>query len=135
MRNAVHFKLGAAGAYLDWVYIHCCGNGHLGFRPCGESPGKPVGVSGAAIRLAGEGVLTANADFVDCVHIHSCGNGHLWFRPYGESLGKAPSNQGLLPLTFGASLGLGMPPPPPPPPGGRRGGPPPPPPPPPHPPP
>jgi hypothetical protein len=109
MRNAVHFKLGAAGAYLDWVYIHCCGNGHLGFRPCGESPGKPVGVSGAAIRLAGEGVLTANADFVDCVHIHSCGNGHLWFRPYGESLGKAPSNQGLLPLTFGASLGLGMP--------------------------
>ena len=43
------------------------------------------------------------------VHIHSCGNGHLWFRPYGESLGKAPSNQGLLPLAFGASLMLGMP--------------------------
>jgi hypothetical protein len=52
--------------------------------------------------------------FVDRVHIHSCGNGHLWFRPYSESLGKterrpAPSNQGLLPLAFGASLWLGMP--------------------------
>ena len=22
---------------LDWVYIHCCGNGHLGFRPDGGS--------------------------------------------------------------------------------------------------
>ncbi len=43
------------------------------------------------------------------VHIRFCGNGHLGFRPYGGSLGKAPSNQGLLPLTFGASLWLGMP--------------------------
>ena len=43
------------------------------------------------------------------MYIHSCGNGHLGFRPYGESLGKAPSNQGLLPLAFGASLWLGMP--------------------------
>ena len=45
----------------------------------------------------------------DWVHIHSCGHGHLGFRPYGESLGRAPSNQGLLPLTFGASPRLGMP--------------------------
>ncbi len=43
------------------------------------------------------------------VPIRFCGNGGLWFRPYGGSLGKAPSNQGLLPLTFGASLRLGMP--------------------------
>ena len=43
------------------------------------------------------------------VHIRFCGNGHLGFRPYGGSLGKAPSNQGLLPLTFGASPRLGMP--------------------------
>ena len=59
--------------------------------------------------FASEGVLTADLLFVDGVHIHSCGNGGLWFRPYGESLGKAPSNQGLLPLAFGASLMLGMP--------------------------
>ncbi|VVO60802.1 hypothetical protein PS843_00776 [Pseudomonas fluorescens] len=43
------------------------------------------------------------------VHIQCCGNGRLGFRPYGGSLGKAPSNQGLLPLSFGASLRLGMP--------------------------
>ncbi|MNI47659.1 hypothetical protein D3C73_1021900 [compost metagenome] len=46
------------------------------------------------------------------VHIRFFGNGDLWFRPYGELLGKAerrpaPSNQGLLPLSFGASLVLG----------------------------
>jgi hypothetical protein len=43
------------------------------------------------------------------VHIHSCGNGFYWFRPYGGLLGKAPSNQALLPLSFGASPRLGMP--------------------------
>ncbi len=43
------------------------------------------------------------------VHIRCCGNGHLGFRPDGGSLGKAPSNQGLLPLSFGASPRLGMP--------------------------
>ncbi|MCY1265704.1 hypothetical protein D9M70_140940 [compost metagenome] len=43
------------------------------------------------------------------VHIRCCGHGHLWFRSYSGSLGKAPSNQGLLPLTFGASPRLGMP--------------------------
>ena len=37
------------------------------------------------------------------------GDGGYWFRPYGELLGKterrpAPSNQALLPLSFGASL-------------------------------
>ncbi|RKS28218.1 hypothetical protein BJ917_1089 [Pseudomonas sp. WPR_5_2] len=46
---------------------------------------------------------------VDRIHIHSCGNGHQWFRFYSGSLGRAPSNQGLLPLSFGASLWLGMP--------------------------
>ena len=35
-------------------------------------------------------------------HIRFYGNGHLWFRSYSGSLGKAPSNQGLLPLSFGA---------------------------------
>ncbi len=44
-----------------------------------------------------------------CVHIRFCSNGGLWFRFYSGSLGKAPSNQGLLPLTFGASPRLGMP--------------------------
>ena len=41
---------------------------------------------------------------VDCVNIRFCGNGRLGFRPYGGSLGKAPSNEALLPLSFGASL-------------------------------
>ncbi|CAI8863113.1 hypothetical protein EMIT0196MI5_20124 [Pseudomonas sp. IT-196MI5] len=45
----------------------------------------------------------------DRVHIRFFGNGHLGFRPDGGSLGRAPSNQGLLPLTFGASPWLGMP--------------------------
>jgi hypothetical protein len=52
--------------------------------------------------------LSFNAGYLG-VHIRYSGNGHLWFRPYGESLGKAPSNQGLLPPSFGASLRLGMP--------------------------
>ncbi len=43
------------------------------------------------------------------VHIRCRGNGHLGFRSYSGSLGKAPSNQGLLPLSFGASPRLGMP--------------------------
>jgi hypothetical protein len=47
--------------------------------------------------------------FVFCVYIRFCGHGGLWFRSYSGSLGKAPSNQGLLPLSFGASLWLGMP--------------------------
>ena len=42
-------------------------------------------------------------------HIRFCGNSRLGFRPYGGSLGKAPSNQGLLPLSCGASPGLGIP--------------------------
>ena len=46
---------------------------------------------------------------VDGVHIHCCGNGDYWFRSYSGLLGKAPSNQGLLPLTFGASPRLGIP--------------------------
>jgi hypothetical protein len=47
--------------------------------------------------------------FFDGVHIRFCGYGRYWFRPYGGSLGKAPSNQALLPLTFGASPRLGIP--------------------------
>ena len=42
-------------------------------------------------------------------YIRFFGDGGYGFRPYGGSLGKAPSNQGLLPLSFGASLMLGMP--------------------------
>ena len=42
-------------------------------------------------------------------HIRFCGNGLWRFRSYSGLLGKAPSNQGLLPLTFGASPRLGMP--------------------------
>jgi|GEM_PF-1935714 len=44
-----------------------------------------------------------------CVYIRFCGNGCYWFRPYGELLGKAPSNQALLPLSFGPSLRLRVP--------------------------
>jgi hypothetical protein len=47
--------------------------------------------------------------FLVGVHIRCCGNGGLGFRPYGGSLGRAPSNQTLSPLTYGASLWLGMP--------------------------
>ena len=42
-------------------------------------------------------------------HIRFCGNGLWRLRSYSGSLGRAPSNQGLLPLTFGASPRLGMP--------------------------
>jgi len=54
-------------------------------------------------------VASADLCFVDRVHIRFCGDGGYRFRFYSESLGKAPSNQGLLPLSFGASLWLGMP--------------------------
>ncbi|CAI8908214.1 hypothetical protein EMIT0P44_30197 [Pseudomonas sp. IT-P44] len=59
-------------------------------------------------RLAGDGGLLTD-HFLSGVHIRFCGNGGYQFRPYGESLGRAPSNQGLLPLSFGASPWLGMP--------------------------
>ncbi|VVN17893.1 hypothetical protein PS647_04198 [Pseudomonas fluorescens] len=63
----------------------------------------PVGASLLAMALC-------QATWIfESVHIQCCGNGRLGFRPYGGSLGKAPSNQGLLPLSFGASLRLGMP--------------------------
>src|SRR5687767_11563010 len=84
-----------------------------------------IGVSALAVglwrlqRLAGCAVDTdqesgktpefGGLSFVDRVHIHFCGDGGLGFRPYGGSLGKAPSNQTLLPLTYGASLWLCMP--------------------------
>ena len=42
-------------------------------------------------------------------HIRFCGHGCWRFRFYSESLGEAPSNQALLPLSFGASPRLGMP--------------------------
>ena len=43
-------------------------------------------------------------------HIRCCGNGFYWFRPYGESLSKsAKVTKALLPLSFGASLMLGIP--------------------------
>ena len=58
--------------------------------------------------LASEGGLIADHS-LSGVHIHFCGNGCCWLRPYGVSLGRAPSNQGLLPLSFGASPRLGMP--------------------------
>jgi hypothetical protein len=53
--------------------------------------------------------LCALSRFFDRAHIRFFGNGHLGFRSYSGSLGKAPSNQGLLPLTFGASPRLGIP--------------------------
>ena len=34
--------LGVAGGYLDWVHIHCCGNGHLGFRFYTWKNGTPL---------------------------------------------------------------------------------------------
>ncbi len=48
--------------------------------------------------------------WVGCVHIRFCGNGCLGFRSYSGSLWKSPKvTKGLLPLSFGASLWLGMP--------------------------
>jgi len=58
--------------------------------------------------LAREGYVLGDVFFTG-VHIHCCGHGLWRFRSYSGSLGKAPSNQGLLPLTFGASPWLGMP--------------------------
>ena len=58
--------------------------------------------------LAGDGGLIGG-EILAGVHIHSCGHGFYWFRFYSESLGKAPSNQRLLPLSSGASPGLGIP--------------------------
>jgi hypothetical protein len=52
--------------------------------------------------LARDGGLIGDVFFAG-VHIHFWGNGFYWFRPYGESLGRAPSNQTLLPLSYGAS--------------------------------
>jgi len=62
---------------------------------CRSEPARDSGLIGGEI-LAG-------------VHIHSCGHGFYWFRSYSESLGRAPSNQTLLPLSSGASPGLGIP--------------------------
>ncbi|CAI8768006.1 hypothetical protein EMIT0P44_180096 [Pseudomonas sp. IT-P44] len=60
----------------------------------GAELGNGLGVSG---RLLGGG------------HIRFCGNGGYRFRSYSGSLGKAPSNQGLLPLSFGGSLMFAIP--------------------------
>ena len=110
-----------------------CGSwpaGDGGFIADGYSSDPPGSNCGSW--LASDGALTANPYLTDppgsncrsepardgCliggeilagVHIHSCGHGFYWFRPYGESLGGAPSNQTLLPLSSGASPGLGIP--------------------------
>jgi hypothetical protein len=72
-------------------------------RKSGGLCGLAVGDSMLGNGLGGAGWLLGG------VHIRFFGNGGFWFRPYGESLGEAPSNQALLPLSFGASLWLGMP--------------------------
>ena len=72
-----------------------------------DVPKFTVGAAGRR-SIARDGGLTADQSLAG-VHIRFCGNGHLGFRPYDGSLGKAPSNQGLLPLSFGPSLGLGIP--------------------------
>ncbi|CAI8955857.1 hypothetical protein EMIT0196MI5_50232 [Pseudomonas sp. IT-196MI5] len=76
----------------------------------------------AMLRLTVRGPLWSNSQYLwECglpamavwqaawifagVHIHCCGNGLWRFRFYSGSLGKAPSNQGLLPLTFGLTRG------------------------------
>jgi hypothetical protein len=52
----------------------------------------------------------ADLFFVFCVHIRFCGDGGLGFRSYSGSLSKsAKVTKALLPLSFGASLWLGMP--------------------------
>ncbi|SDU97774.1 hypothetical protein SAMN05216558_1402 [Pseudomonas vancouverensis] len=80
------------GLWLKWGF---CGFSRDGFVPCGSELARDD-------CLAGEVVFSG-------VHIHCCGNGRLGFRSYSGSLGRAPSNQGLLPLSFGASPRLGMP--------------------------
>ncbi len=68
------------------------------------------GLAGGWIAFGGGGVsVCEEAALPVRVHIRFRGNRHLGFRPYGGSLGKAPSNQALLPLSFGASPRLGMP--------------------------
>ena len=58
---------------------------------------------------AGDGGLIGG-EILAGVHIHSCGHGGYWFRPYGESLSKsAKVTKALLPLSSGASPGLGIP--------------------------
>jgi hypothetical protein len=96
VRDGLSFDAGYLG-----VHIRCCGKARLWLTP---APCRS--------EHARDG-LSFNAGYLG-VHIRYLGNGHLWFRPYGESLGKterrpAPSNQGLLPPSFGASLRLGMP--------------------------
>jgi hypothetical protein len=64
--------------------------------------------------LAPGGVPTMALCWATCffagVHIRCCGNGCLGGRPDGGSLWKSPKvTKGLLPLTFGASLWLGIP--------------------------
>ena len=68
-----------------------------------DAPGSTVGASLPAIA-----VRTAE-DFLRGVHIRLFGHGGYWFRFYSESLGGAPSNQTLLPLSYGASPRLGIP--------------------------
>ena len=59
--------------------------------------------------LARDSLLSANL-FVSGVHIHFCGHGGIGFRFYSESLSRsAKVTKALLPLSFGASLWLGMP--------------------------
>jgi hypothetical protein len=58
---------------------------------------------------ARDGGLIGNGFFAG-VHIHFCGYGCYWFRPYAESLSKsAKVTKALLPLSSGASPGLGIP--------------------------
>ncbi|VVP53728.1 hypothetical protein PS854_05505 [Pseudomonas fluorescens] len=58
---------------------------------------------------ASDGGLTVSLAFAG-VHIRCCGKGCLGFRSYSGSLWKSPKvTKGLLPLSFGASLWLGMP--------------------------
>ncbi|MGF6110605.1 hypothetical protein QFZ85_002141 [Pseudomonas frederiksbergensis] len=56
------------------------------------------------------GVIWVSGFLGFCVYIRFFGNGGLWFRSYSGSLSKsAKVTKALLPLSFGASLRLGMP--------------------------
>ncbi|CAI8715492.1 hypothetical protein EMIT0P44_110157 [Pseudomonas sp. IT-P44] len=75
---------------------------------------KPPGYKKArqGLRLGGLFIVLVGVGlwFFVWGHIRFFGCGGYWFRPYGESLWKSPKvTKGLLPLSFGASLRLGMP--------------------------
>jgi len=99
---------GSTDPFLRSRHTPCKSKARLRWRLDSRSLLADVPGSNCRSEPARDGGLIGNGFFAG-VHIHSCGHGGYWFRSYGESLGGAPSNQTLLPLSSGASPGLGIP--------------------------